>query len=576
VWREPAGEAGAALRRRRENARVEAMREALMVWNPLADELLDLWLETQDGEGRLAGVFPPGWYERAEELMAGYRSLAAVHTRCRKHRRPKENLAILRTAVQETLAGRQLTPRTQGLLRHAVAAMLARRGRPGSPEHAGLRAVQLHVASMPGYYQLARVVVARLAAHDPDAGIADVDAVCVPVTAAEAATHAVPADTAIPQSVRRVVQRATAGTVPELIGAGVVPSAEVLAELIPQIAATTSAAAYPDPALRTLVAATYRAFRRRRSLLLLDLQNQVRLNELPWMRALGPYREASPDSRREARETLRRLGELALDGFPATLLPNPLVRELAALGLEAGEDLPWVEELAADIFMGRFSAKYLRAAQLAGRLLAGSLYARYYDIDYSALPAVPEPGRRGRGAAANSEAFDALCRRRAHEMSSSGDGGSWVAANGTVIEQAQILTTHNLTTLVGTLEATPPGGWAALAQRTFTTVIRLAGRLDRNPRPLSMIKDVAYAWRHMVFYLSLPGVGDPRAVIDQFHADLADAAEPVRQRVTPALVGLGYVAAGGRFAQECTPAGGRRLLSWTTGRHWLQEAAAAR
>jgi hypothetical protein len=362
VWREPAGEVGDALQRRRENERVEAMREALMVWNPLADELLDLWLVTWDDDGRIAGVFPPGWRERAAELMARYRRLAALHTRCGKHRHPKENLAILRTAVQETLAGRQLTPRARGLLGHSVEAMLARRGRPGSSEHAGLRAVQARVASMPGYHQLARVVVARLAAHDPDAGIADVDAVCVPVIAEEAAAHAVPAGTAIPEPIRRVVHRATAGTVAELIGAGVVPSAEVLAELVPQIAATTSAAAYRDPALRTLVAATYRAFRRRRSLLLVDLQHQVRLSELPWVRALDPYRQASPDSRLEARETLRRLGELALDGFPATLLPNPLVRELAALGREAGEDLPWVEELAADIFMGRFSVKYLHAA----------------------------------------------------------------------------------------------------------------------------------------------------------------------------------------------------------------------
>jgi hypothetical protein len=250
VWREPAGEVGEALRRRRENARVEAMRETLMVWNPLADELLDLWLETRDGDGRIASAFPPGWHERAEELMARYWRLATLHTRCGKHRRPKENLAILRMAVQETLAGRQLTPRARGLLRHAVEAMLARRGHPGSPEHAALRATQARVASIPGYHQLARVVVARLAAHDPDAGIADVNAICAPVTTVEAAAHAVPAGTAIPKPIRRVVQRATAGTVPELIGTGVVPSAEVLAELVPQIAATISAAAYPDPALR--------------------------------------------------------------------------------------------------------------------------------------------------------------------------------------------------------------------------------------------------------------------------------------------------------------------------------------
>jgi len=86
------------------------------------------------------------------------------------------------------------------------------------------------------------------------------------------------------------------------------------------------------------MAATYRAFRARRSQLLLDLQHQVRLTELPWVRALRPYRQVGDDTRREADAALRRLGELALDGCPATLLPNPLVRELVALSREAGVD----------------------------------------------------------------------------------------------------------------------------------------------------------------------------------------------------------------------------------------------
>jgi hypothetical protein len=570
VWREPAGAAGEAVTRRRENGRVEAMREALTVWNPFADELLGLWLETRGQDGAIAAVFPPGWRERAGLVLARYRRLAAEHTRCGKHRRPKENLAILRMSLQETVAGRELTPRARGLLRHAVDSMLARRGQPGSPAHAALRAVQARVSSMPGHHQLARVVVARLAALDPDAGISDVEAVCAPVTAEEEITHALPAGTPIPGPIRRVVQRATAGTVEELIGAGLVPSAEVLAELVPQIAATTNAAAYPDPALQALVAATYRAFRRRRSLLLLNLEHQVRLAELPWVRAVQPYRQNSADTRADARETLRRLGELALDGFPATLLPNPLVRELSALSGEAGEDLPWLEELAADIFMGRFSVKYLRAARLAGQLLAGGLYARYYDIDYAALPAPTRTTRRGQDAAASSEPFDNLCRQRALDAGGGGKGRSWVAANGMVIEQAQILTTHNLATLSHALDVTPPDGWTALAQRTFTTVTRLAGRLDGNPRPLPMIKDIGYAWRHLVFYLSLPGA-DPRRVLDQLHAELAEAPDRIRERLTPALVGLGYVAAGGRFTDDRTPAGGRRLLGWTTGRHWLRQ-----
>lgn len=554
VWRADAGEVGAALAGRRENPRVATMREALTVWNPYADELLTLWLDTRDDRGDVAAVFPPGWRERAEGLLERYRELAATHTRCGKHRRPKENLAILLAAAEDVVVGGELTPRARGMLRHVAASMLARRGVPGSPEHAALRERQAREARVPAHHVLARVVVARLAELDPQQGVRDVAALCVPVREAEAGVHDVPAGTPIPQSLRDVLSRARAGRIPELIEAGVVPSAEVLAQLVPQIAAGTSAAAYRDPALRALMAATYRAFRNRRSLLLVNLRSQVRLTELPWVRAVSPYREAGADTRRDAHATLRRLGELAIDGFPGTLLPNPLVRELAALDREAATGLPWVEELAADIFMGTFSPKFLRAARLAGELLNGSLYARYYDIDYPAV-------------AAKGADFEWLCRSRT---------GAWrhtfsVAADGMLIEQGQILTTHNLATLVHAVGVTPAGDWAALARRAFTVVRRLTARLPGNPRPLPMIKDIAYAWRNVIFYLSCPGAGDPRPVVDEFHAALSTAPPAVRDRLTPAVTGLGYVAAGGRFTDETTAAGGRRLLGWTTTHHWLQD-----
>nr|WP_221378287.1 hypothetical protein [Actinoplanes polyasparticus] len=550
VWRADAGEVRAALAARRENSQVEAMREAMTVWNPFADELLTLWLTTGDP---VATVFPAGWHGRAEELLARYDALAVAHTRCSKHRKPKENLPVLRAAAHDVVRGNELTPRQLGLLRSVVTAMVSRRGRPGSPEHTALRLVQARVAALPGHHQLARVVVSRVAALDPAMGIRNVVAVCEPPDEVEAREHGVVAGRPIPMSIQRVVRRATAGRVDDLIAAGVLPSAEVLAELVPQLAAQTSAAAYPDPALQTLMAATYRAFRQRRSLLLVNLQHQVRLTELPWVQALRPYREEGDETRRDAHETLRRLGELAVDGFPATLLPNPLMRELAGLSQEAGLQLPWVEELAADIFMGRFSLKFLRAAHLAGDLLTGGLYARYYGIDYRVLPAPDN----------NGAAFDALCRARAavprREFS--------VAANGMVIEQAQILTTHNLATLVHAVGIDSAGGWAGPARRSFATVLRLAARIERNPRPLPVIKDVAYAWRHLIFFLSLPDAGDPGPLLEEFQAELAKAPAGVRTRIEPALTGLRRVAMGGRITDEL------RLLGWTTGRHRLLTSA---
>lgn len=517
-------------------------------------------------DGRVGERVDAAWRDRAGALLDRYHRLAAAYTRCGKHRQPKSNLAILRSALEDVVAGRGLPPRTRGLLQPVVDAMVRRRGEPGSARHTELRAQQSAAAVAPTHHELARVVAARLAELPQTAGIHDVDAVVGPVRLDEARATGLPAGAVIPAPILRVVRRALAGTVEELIAAGVVPSAEVLAGLVPQLAAATTAAPYRDDALRTLMAATYAAFRRRRSLLLLNLEHQVHLDELPWVRAVAGHRRVGDDTRSSADATLRRLGELTLDAFPATLPPNPLVRELAALSRTTGEELPWVEELAADIFEGTFSAKYLAAAKVAGGLLAGSLYERYYDIDYAQVLAIDDVSRRGRYAAATSPTFDALCRTR-----SGATGGRYsVAANGMVIEQAQVLTTHNLATLVGRVGVRPAADWSTLARRAFATATTLAARVPGNPRPLSTIKDVAYAWRHLVFYLSLPGSTDPAAVVDQLHADLEAGSPPARNLLRPALAGLAHIAAGGSFALDGTAgAGSGRLLGWSDDRHWM-------
>jgi hypothetical protein len=66
------------------------MREALTVWNPFADELLDLWLATRDHTGVVGAALPAGWPERAQSLLDRYELLAVRHQRCAKHRRPGE------------------------------------------------------------------------------------------------------------------------------------------------------------------------------------------------------------------------------------------------------------------------------------------------------------------------------------------------------------------------------------------------------------------------------------------------------------------------------------------------------
>ncbi|MEU6922530.1 hypothetical protein [Streptomyces sp. NPDC046631] len=571
VHRRTVGDVGASLSSRRPHSAVETQREALSVWQPFGDELLTHWLETA-GTGRVLDRVPDDtWQERGAMLLRRYRDLAAAHTRCTKHRDPKENLGILRGALEEAVASRPLDARRLGLLRHAVESMVRRRGRPGSGQHSELRARQAVQAARPSHHALAQLVLRRLSGLPQQTGAADLAPLVADVSAREAAETGLPEGAVVPVAVRRVVEAALSAPIGTLVERGVVPSAEVLAELVPQLVAATTSQEYRDQALRSLVAAHYRAFRNRRSLLLLHLARQVRTEELPWIRAVSGYR-VDDQGQEAALTALRQLGELAVQAFPGTLLPNPLVRELGVLARQAEAGAPFVEELASDIFMGTFTPKFLAAARVAAEVLGGTLYERYYAIDYAAVRnlALTEASEslRGTHRARTSPEFAKLCAARADEPGTR----SWsVAANGKVIEQAQILTTHNLATLVGRIGIAPEPGWADLARRCFATVCLLTARIHGNPRPLSTIKDAAYAWRQMVFHLSLCDPAEQARVISRLGEETARHPEHVSARLAPALIGLRQAAAGG----SPDTGGGRRFLGWTTEPHWLRPAPRA-
>ncbi len=107
-----------------------------------------------------------------------------------------------------------------------------------------------------------------------------------------------------------------------------------------------------DSALRSVYAATYRAFRQRRSLLLLNLQHQVQIEELPWVAAMERYRCADLAITDAAAQALKEVTLLYLNAFPHVIFPNKLLQELRALAQAAKVEIPLVDELGVDIFMG--------------------------------------------------------------------------------------------------------------------------------------------------------------------------------------------------------------------------------
>lgn len=520
MWRESAGSVAAGLRRKQPNARVVRMNEVLDVWNPFADALLTHWTLTDDAP---VGPFPAEWLDAGRRLLAEFDRLALAHTPPARHRNPKENAATLRLALAAVVSGRDLTPRERGRVRHAVAAMVARRGAPGSTELTTLRARQHAQAARPTVAALAHVAADRLASAAPDEGIDDTAPFGAPVTAVEASTSGTADGTPMPRTVARALLRAKAGTLRELIDGGMIPSAEVLATLVPQVTAQVVAEQYADPTLRTLMARSYEAFRRRRSLLLLDLQHQVRPEELPWHAATAARRQDTSATRDVARDTFLRLADEAIEHWPGVILPNPLVAELETLAAGAHLDVPLVQEIAADIFMGRFSAKYARTFELAASAYAGTLYARYYRIPEE----VPAAVRRS---AKPANAFGEQCAGRANTP-----GHHWcVTCNGMIVEQSQILTTHNLASLRAA-GFVPRNGWRAAAEGAFAHAATLVARLDGNRSPRRMLKDIGYAWRQMVFAASQLDDDAQTDFIAWARADAHRRSPFARSRLVPLL-----------------------------------------
>lgn len=612
---EPVGDVRKSLRNRQVNPQIGAMLETLRVWHPLFDRLVALWCETVGGDlphlsdesdeeagsgGRARGTvrgtvrggwpcraWPEGWADRRRQWLADYRSASLRYGLSRRHLHPKGNFFRLRTALEQCeYDSRDLSAREVGWIRRALANTITKHGAPGSETRAALRAAQASVAARPTHATLAQVVAGRLDRYPDEGGIPSIDPIAADVEQDEA--DGVPPGYPIPSHLVTKATRALEAPIEELVDRGVIGSGEVLARVLPQVTADLVAGNVDDPRLAALYARTYAAFRRRRSLLLLNLEHHIQFEELPWISVLGQFRPRRSHAARGAREALRQTTLLALRAFPYAILPNPLVRELGALATQAEVPMPLVEEVAADIFMGTFTMKWREAAVIASERLAGSLYARYYDLPGAGF--WTNPRRRGRVLDAatgkwgknTADDFADLCAWRAEEahvsprsfggVGSVGVGGvGGVAANGAVLEQSQILTTHNLAVLLERLRLRDQMGELApgLADRTLTWVVRRQSQPIRERfTALQMVKNCAYAWRQAIFFLSLCDQATQLAAVARLRDSVADAR--LETRLGPAVDGLAHVVSGERFnaSGKVDESNGRRFLGWSVGPHW--------
>jgi hypothetical protein len=530
------GEVAGDLKRVKTPVQVQRMNEALSVWAPLGDKLVALFRETLV-DGVPCRKFAGDWRERARAFLAEYKQLRTQHPLCTKVDKPRENFARLRAALERVVDG-NLQAREVGAVPAILAAVERKRG---GDKLAPLRTRQAADAARPTSPSLAQKMLDQLHGRPLDQGLPSVEDI-----AGDYPAHLV-----------KKLLRCLEAPIEDLVDRGVITSSEVIARVLPQITSQVAAAGIVDAQLRVLQGAVYAAFRRRRSLLLLNLARQVQLNELPWVAVSEPFRKSSSDERTRAKETLEQLVLLTLSSFPYVILPNKLLQEVKALCKTAGLKLPIVEEVAADIFLGTFTEKYLRAAQIAARFLGAGIYQRYYDVPWER---VLRDDRIDKDWGALG--FANLCIERVEPSSRRS-----VAYNGTILEQEQILTTHNLAVLFDalTLQTQP----LEMAKDCFVWVCRQQQlrREERNAR-LQMMKNTAYAWRQMIFFLSI--AGDVRPFREFAEAHFAKQRADFRQRFAPAWQGLIHILDGASFDEDgFAPNGGRRFLGWTTEQHWL-------
>ncbi|MCC2961162.1 hypothetical protein LK540_12090 [Massilia sp. IC2-278] len=554
----------------RPNRGVAAQKLAAEAWAPLHDRAIALFADTLGDDFWPCQRRPPDWSTRATALLADYALLYAAGDVPSKYRKRGSHYVQLHDFLRQGAASFDtFTSRELGRLRHILKCSIDKRGMPFAPSSLAYRRRQLDAVRAPLHKDIARIVERRLEAYPAAEGLDNTEPLRQPVSVEESSA-AVPPGTAIPRQIARKIERCLNETTDLLVRRGLIASGDVLAGVLPQMTASLRSLGIADPALRGLYAAVYRAFRRRRSLLLLNLQSQVRIDELPWVAAIDRLRDQNLPSRTAARQALEATALLALESFPHAILPNKLVRELGALAASAGIDMPLVDELAADIFMGEFSPKFLEAAQLAGTLLRGSLYAAYYGIDYDAIArldrARPSTGAVGwpwRSKPTGPD-FAGLCAMRAGVAP-----GSWrPATNGMIIEQQQILTTQNLAALIVRLDLREAlqGRLQDMARSCFKWICaRHQMRLDDWHGQLIRVKNTAYAWRQMVFFLSLLPAQEVQAFLGWAGECQARLPQEWQRRFRPALEGLEMAADG------AVPDDKSCLLGWSKDRHWLMD-----
>eukprot|EP00521_Asterionellopsis_glacialis_P017823 CAMPEP_0195304144 /NCGR_PEP_ID=MMETSP0707-20130614/33944_1 /TAXON_ID=33640 /ORGANISM="Asterionellopsis glacialis, Strain CCMP134" /LENGTH=850 /DNA_ID=CAMNT_0040367869 /DNA_START=60 /DNA_END=2612 /DNA_ORIENTATION=+ len=481
-------------------------------------------------------IYPQDWDADASRLLHEYYEIVEEQdesvNRGRRHNGTTAKLiGCLKTCVRkgrEALTGKQV-----GLIRVILASCYEKYGVTGS-ERWELISKRLG-KTLPKTREYYPILMSKLASHESDAGLPKktIEDILSMEDCNDDGNIVGELDEAVPKSVRRIVQRAQIGQVKELVGEGLVKSGEILASLVPYIVAESISSQITDIRLRRLCYALYITFERRQSVQLLDSESQLlALEELPWAEPI--LNRGYIDELTATRAALEQIVTIELESFPHTIFPNKLLRSMKELIVRGEMHIPLVYEITAEIFEGQINSNFVDAVETAGRVMLDTPYAYYYGLQdlYTHV---------------DSESFVEPayllneCIRRAN-LDYTGESYSEysVEENGRIVEWISIITTHNLASLVYGLDLKDKVEWSLLMIRTWEWIVQNGPKdhLDRidfaNIRStLHQKKNTAYAWRQLLFYLSMVE-GDPYVIMETLTNEMENLVdnESVRQDLT--------------------------------------------
>ena len=513
---------------------IEIQAATLDIWLPLYDRLIDL----------IADKRTKKWNLKAKQWLSDCSAADTAH-QSKRWSDPEGPFQRCKRALELLATGKDIPKKDLNYLPLVVKRHRAKNAQ--GVERDKMRQEQAKQNVSVWFDAVAEIVLDRMQTYPDKDGLANPDEILRPVSKKEANPRA-PFNTDLPGGVHKRVLSAKKGTIEELIEGGQIQSPEVLAEVLPQITSAVHASGFKGEDIASLFSETYKAFHNRRSLLLLNLESQVRIEELPWVKALLETRSNSSQFVDLSKATLTEFVSQTLTHFPHVQFPNPLVEQMQDLAKRGNLKIPFVPEIAADIFMGTFSPRFEQAAQITAQRYKGKLYGRYYN-----LPETVQTGSLG-----------SLCSERAGKSSRQGFS---VAYNGTVIEQALILTSHNM---AGVFNALDLSGLdcEALSLKCFTW---LCDRLELIPptyhAELISLKNSAYAWRQMVALMSELPESELNAVITKLQSHLSHRSVDLQGRLTPILRALSRVAIEGTHLSNRS----QQFLGWTLDRHQLSQ-----